>query len=285
MDEKRKPWLFVHSDLDDSDLRPSVFRVLCHVARRADGKTRTCFESIPNMAKGCGLNHKTVRASLAHLVASGWLIRTARPGEQGGDAYKLAPSPPPGSRRHPSQKMGMPKNGSPTNSSAAPLPFLPITPSQKERAKDIHEGNPLKEARPAASDEPTPTVEGELFAEHFSQARKRSTASGTRPHDELFDALARATDGSPNELTRTAARSVGVALAGILKVSPDLTPQEIERRAANYLLQLPNATLTAHALEKHWARCGHPPAQSPSYRSLAAHEPRRAAPVSQRIAI
>ena len=80
-----------------------------------------------------------------------------------------------------------------------------------------------------------------------------------RPRDLLFDALAEATDGSPYELTRPALRACGVAKANIIHVSPDVTPEEIRRRAENYRLHMPGLTLTASALAKHWARCARPP--------------------------
>ncbi|EIP96852.1 hypothetical protein OpiT1DRAFT_01277 [Opitutaceae bacterium TAV1] len=82
-----------------------------------------------------------------------------------------------------------------------------------------------------------------------------------RRRDPLFDALA-AVDGSdPAQLTKPAARAVGVALADIRRVAPGLTPDEIDRRAANYRLHMPDVTLSASALAKWWARCASPPSQ------------------------
>lgn len=80
-----------------------------------------------------------------------------------------------------------------------------------------------------------------------------------RPRNPLFDALAAATDGPADKLTSATARSVGVALAEIRKVHPDLTADEIERRAANYRAHFRDAVLTAAALAKHWARCDSAP--------------------------
>jgi len=52
-----------------------------------------------------------------------------------------------------------------------------------------------------------------------------------------------------------------VAIAKIRKASPDVTPEEIARRAANYRLHMPTAMLTATALLNHWARCAQPPSR------------------------
>jgi hypothetical protein len=79
-----------------------------------------------------------------------------------------------------------------------------------------------------------------------------------RQRNPLFDALAEATDGAPGQLTKAAARAVGVALAEIRRVCPELTPVEITRRAEHYRSHFRDATLTASALAKHWARCDRP---------------------------
>jgi len=47
--------------------------------------------------------------------------------------------------------------------------------------------------------------------------------------------------------------------AGVKKIhaaTPDVTPEEIERRAKNYSVEWPNMTFTTGALAKHWARFG-----------------------------
>jgi hypothetical protein len=83
--------------------------------------------------------------------------------------------------------------------------------------------------------------------------------SKPRGRDALFDALA-AVDGSdPAQLTKPAASAVGVALAAIGKVCPELTPGEIARRAAHYRAHFRDAMLTPSALAKWWARCERPP--------------------------
>lgn len=84
-------------------------------------------------------------------------------------------------------------------------------------------------------------------------------AAKSRARDPLFDSLAEIEGSNPQELTRRAARTIGVALAEIRKATPGLTPEEIHRRAAIYpSVMPPDSTLTASALAKHWARCDRP---------------------------
>lgn len=72
--------------------------------------------------------------------------------------------------------------------------------------------------------------------------------------DPLFSALAAAEGSNPKELTPTAARRIAVALAGIRKASPDLTPDEITKRAVRYRELFPRAVVTANALEGNWPK-------------------------------
>lgn len=80
-----------------------------------------------------------------------------------------------------------------------------------------------------------------------------------RARNEMFDSLSVATDGDPLQLTDAKARAVGVALAAIRKVCPELTGDEISRRAANYRLHMPDVMLTAMSLANNWAKCDNPP--------------------------
>ncbi|MBD2730224.1 hypothetical protein H6G96_28890 [Nostoc sp. FACHB-892] len=65
----RKEFLpVVPSYFDEYGLEPMEYRLYSHIVRRA-GKN-SCFESIPNMARSCLMNEKTVRKSLRVLVAA-----------------------------------------------------------------------------------------------------------------------------------------------------------------------------------------------------------------------
>ncbi|OYE02012.1 helix-turn-helix domain-containing protein [Nostoc sp. 'Peltigera membranacea cyanobiont' 232] len=66
---ERKDFLpVVPSYFDEYGLEPMEYRLYSHIVRRA-GKN-SCFESIPNMARSCLMNEKTVRKSLRVLVAA-----------------------------------------------------------------------------------------------------------------------------------------------------------------------------------------------------------------------
>lgn len=55
------------------------------------------------------------------------------------------------------------------------------------------------------------------------------------------------------------------ALKLIRSVSPDVTPNEIARRGANYITHMPKALLTSTALANHWGKC--------DMRNMNGHEP------------
>lgn len=92
-----------------------------------------------------------------------------------------------------------------------------------------------------------------------NRERKESAAKEPRTprkRDLLVDTLAESTGSDPAELTRPHARALGVAVASIREVAPDVSPDEIRRRAANYARMHPDWELTGPALAKHWAECG-----------------------------
>ena len=66
-----------------------------------------------------------------------------------------------------------------------------------------------------------------------------------------------------SQVTGSAWGAIGKALKLILEVCPDVTTMEIQRRAANYRLHMPDAMITPSALAKHWATCDHPPKSVP----------------------
>lgn len=88
--------------------------------------------------------------------------------------------------------------------------------------------------------------------------RKNKPKGSMRARNPLFDALALSTGTrNLNELSRTAAKQIAVALADITSVCPDITIDEIERRVGAYKKRWPEArNLSAPALAKHWAQFG-----------------------------
>lgn len=104
------------------------------------------------------------------------------------------------------------------------------------------------------SEEPLPGFAG-------GGVKDAKTARKPRKPDPLFDALALHAEGSAAaSLTKSAKRTVAVALAEIRTASPEVTAAEIQHRAENYRQHFTGAACTAPALAKHWARCATTPA-------------------------
>jgi len=87
-------------------------------------------------------------------------------------------------------------------------------------------------------------------------SRKHQSAAKPRPRNVLVDTLAEIEGSNPSELTRPQVRALGVAVAEIREATPDVSPDEIRRRAANYRAIHPTWELTGPALAKHWGGCG-----------------------------
>lgn len=82
----------------------------------------------------------------------------------------------------------------------------------------------------------------------------RTTTPVARPRNELFDALATACGcRDVSQLTRNGSKAVGVALADIREVCPELTVQDINRVVQAYKQRHPQWPCTAPAIAKNWA--------------------------------
>jgi hypothetical protein len=53
-------------------------------------------------------------------------------------------------------------------------------------------------------------------------------------------------------------RTLCVKAAELRRLSPDITPAEIERRAANWSSHFERASISGPAIVEHWGRLGHP---------------------------
>jgi hypothetical protein len=77
--------------------------------------------------------------------------------------------------------------------------------------------------------------------------------------DAIKDALAGCGGADPSQIVPSAWSGIGKALADITAVCPQVTPEEIARRSANYRTHMSAETiLTPHALSKNWALCDKP---------------------------
>ena len=84
-------------------------------------------------------------------------------------------------------------------------------------------------------------------------APRPSKPAVPRPRNPLFDAMVKAMGVKLEELGPRAGSRIAAALAEITVASPDVTPDEILRRAARYRDLWPTATFSANALALNWA--------------------------------
>lgn len=102
-----------------------------------------------------------------------------------------------------------------------------------------------------------------ITAEQFKAVRdEERKAAGLRPkrsrgeRDPLFDTLATGCGMNLKEMTRTAAKTVGVALGGIRSATPDVTPEEITLRVNTFKRIHATWALTPTTIEKYWPTLG-----------------------------
>jgi uncharacterized protein YdaU (DUF1376 family) len=87
--------------------------------------------------------------------------------------------------------------------------------------------------------------------------------------DAIKDALAGCGGADPSQVVPSAWSGIGKALADIMAVCPQVTPEEITRRSANYRTHMDSVPLTPFALAKNWALCDKP---NQHQRKKPAHE-------------
>ena len=94
-------------------------------------------------------------------------------------------------------------------------------------------------------------------------------AKAPRARNVLLDALAACGGADPLQIPPRAWSGIASALADISAVCPQVTPEEIARRSANYRTHMSDKTiLTPSALAKNWALCDKPnPRNKPAQES------------------
>ena len=103
----------------------------------------------------------------------------------------------------------------------------------------------------------TPEECAAIIDKLFTEAKRRKKKlpgepKTPRPRNPLVDGLMAACNEDPLNATRPALRAAGTAIAEIKAVSPDVTVEEISRRARLYRQKHPLWTLTPTALGKWW---------------------------------
>lgn len=97
--------LLIPAWIDDAELTPNQFRVLCRIARRC-GKDSQCHESLDGIASGCKIRRETVQSAIKALKHLGWITAEQREGQT--TIYHLAPTVNEGLGSTPIAKEGLP---------------------------------------------------------------------------------------------------------------------------------------------------------------------------------
>ncbi len=183
-------WIFIHSSLDDARLDAEAFRVLCHIARRADG-SGLAFPAVKEIARTCRINKDTVCKRLRALVTDGWIERIQRSGQSSG--YRLSPSPQPIRYEGVSDKEGHPSKQEP-----------PIRPEGMEVIRrEGTEGNPIRKSNkviqrakfdplsdsPIPFDSPEFTAAWSEWATHRREIKKAITPTTAKKQLALLASL------------------------------------------------------------------------------------------------
>ena len=156
--------LFVHSSLDDAGLDLPSFRILAHLARRADGNG-IAFPSMKSVAKICRINKDTVAKKLRELVKAGWLRRVKRPGLSTGFVLQE-----PIRNEGISDKEGYPsKQDPPIRNEGSRV--IRREGSEGNPIKVIHEGQESEQAQPTVADSGDSPISAARIA---GRARKRA---------------------------------------------------------------------------------------------------------------
>lgn len=157
---KRGYPLFVHSDVDGLPLNVYAFRVLATIVRRAGDTEGEFFESIPTMAKRCGMSTSRAQRALRDLEAAGLIAGEPRSGQTTRyrllprSAWRVEPTPVPGTGVAPA---GTPHNTpTPVPGTGVPRYQVPGTPvpgtDKGSPLSSSHEGSPPHTGTEAATD-------------------------------------------------------------------------------------------------------------------------------------
>ena len=97
-------------------------------------------------------------------------------------------------------------------------------------------------------------TEAEAEAHTKTETKNTCADKSPRARNPLLDSLA-SVEGDPLQTPSAQWSRISKALSEIKSASPDVTPEEIKRRASNYKSHFEDAMLTCNALAKWWAKC------------------------------
>jgi hypothetical protein len=228
-----EPWQAIpRRILRDPQLSPAAKGGLVTLLSHEEGWVRS---AIATLRRECACGEKQARTIMRELVKAGYAeLRQVRgKGGQFATAYVVRAQ------------------------GGDPRPRTGVSPGSRDGhpVQSHAEVEPNGDPHKNLSDEPVAGVEN---------------IGKTRPRDPAFDELAELHGGATG-LSRQMAKTVGVALAGIKRATPNVGAEEIQRRVAGYR-RLPwnrdRMLPSAQSLAKWWADCDRPeessrPAPSP----------------------
>jgi hypothetical protein len=212
--------------------------VLLALADCHNGTNGLCCPSVAHLVEMTRLERKAVMRGIADLEALGLVSVTRHQGT--GSSYALA--------------MG-------NQSQKGTGPILVPVPKRDGTGPILVQNRSHFGTRNRKEPEGNRNLAADAAGDGFQlTATEPKPTAKPRKADPLFETLAEVCGQVPSETTPQAEKATAVALAGIRKARPTVTPEEIRRRAANYRTKFPGASLTPQALAKHWPTLG---AESP----------------------
>lgn len=232
MSDRRKRSPFIPAWLDDLNLTANEFRVLCHLWRRA-GSDGVCFPGGDSIRKACRVSDPTLWAVLRKLESRGLLERRKR--FSNSNSYRMmVPS-------WGTQNETVTQSGSLKSEGLQSLKSEGLGSLKSEGCK----GSPMK----------VPHLRIDL-AEAVAPAEIAEEPKKDRPRNLLLDSLVTLDGGALAEVTKPAWGAAAKALKEIKAASPDVTPEEIYKRAGNYRREFKGMKISPSSLAKWWSSMG-----------------------------
>lgn len=118
-----------------------------------------------------------------------------------------------------------------------------------------HGGRPrLPVEKPKGKSKGLPNETDKIGLELIGVDKKNIAVKKPRERNILMDAMSEC-DGGPDGITGPTWGKIAKSLSLVKEASPDVTPDEIRRRAKNYRTHFTGAVCTSTALASHWAKC------------------------------
>jgi len=122
---------------------------------------------------------------------------------------------------------------------------------QRQRMRDASDTHKKRNASKCTSTSTSTSTD----TSKTTSKKKLATDKPSRERNYVMDTLAAIECENLDEVTSQLWGKHAKALSVIRSVAPDVTPDEIKRRAANYKSHFDGAALTSTALAAHWGKC------------------------------